>query len=151
MHQRKRKGRARAGQAPDRRRGQAYVEFILVMPLFLIVIATIIGYGQSLYVKLATEAAAWSACRHAIASLDEARARNQAFLAARHTLSGFGVNPDSAQVAVVNWGQWLRGTQIRVEVCYDVPSPPVPMGDVLFPTRVCSSQTMPVYQYKSRW
>ncbi len=143
---RKRKRKRRRGES-----GQAYIEFILVLPLFLIVIATIIGYGQSFYVKLATDATAWSACRHAIASLNEVRARSQAFRAARYTLSGFGLNPDSARVTVVQWGRWRRGTQIRVDVCYDVPSPPVPLGDILFPTEVCSHQMMPVYLYKSRW
>ncbi len=140
------------GQVLDaKRQGQAYVEFILVMPIFLIFIAAIIGYGQILYTRLAVDAAAWSSTRHAIASLDETRATNQAFLAARYTLSGFGLNPNSAHVYVTHWGEWQRGTQVRVEVCYDVPSPPVPMGDVLSPGEVCARQIMPVNQLKSKW
>jgi hypothetical protein len=119
--------------------------------LFLIFIAAITGYGQALYARLAVDAAAWSACRHAIATLDESRAMYQAFAGARYTLDGFGLNPDSARVHVTHWGQWARGTQVCVQVCYDVPSPPVPMGEVLIPTQVCARQTMPVNQLKSRW
>ncbi len=151
--------RSRRGQAPSTisgqalrpRSGQAYVEFVLVIPLFLIIIAGITGYGQALYTRLAVDAAAWSACRHAVASLDESRATNQAFLAARYTLGGFGLNPDSAQVQVTHWGAWQRGTQVRAQVCYSVPAPPVPMGNLFSPTQVCARQLMPVNQFKSKW
>ena len=133
------------------RRGQSYVEFVIVLPLFLIIIAGIVGFGQLLYTKLATEAAAWSGTRHAVATLNQQRGLNQAYLGARYTLAGFGLNPDKAQMQARIWGQWGRGTQIQVQACYDVPAPPVPMGDVLSPGRICSRQTMPVYRWKSRW
>ena len=68
----------RAKSKTRKRRGQSYVEFIIVLPLFLIVIAGVIGFGQSLYVKLATEAAAWSATRHAVATLNRDRGINHA-------------------------------------------------------------------------
>ena len=131
--------------------GQAYVEFLIVLPLLLLIVAGITGFGQSLYVKLAVEGAAWSATRHAIATLDETRGTQQAFVAARHTLSGFGLNPNSAQAGVTVWGQWGRGTQVRARVCYPVPPPPVPMGAVFAPSQICAQQTMPVYRWKSRW
>jgi Flp pilus assembly protein TadG len=139
------------GQVLYKRKGQAYVEFIIVLPLLLIIIAGVIGYGQALYTKLAMEAAAWSACRHAIATLDASRGLDQAFRATRHTLMGFGLNPDSAQVHVSMWGEWDRGTRVQAQVCYDVPSPPVPLGEVLVPQLICARQTMPVYKWKSRW
>lgn len=138
-------------RAGGSRSGQAYVEFILVLPLFLIIIAGIIGFGRLLYTKLAVEAAAWSGARHAVATLDRDRGLNQASVAARHTLSGFGLNPDSAQTHVVVWGQWGRGTQVRVHVCYEVPAPPVPMGESVSAGRMCAQQTQPVYKWKSRW
>ncbi len=131
--------------------GQAYVEFVLVLPLFLIVIAGIIGFGQALYTKLAMEAAAWSGARHAVATLNQSRGLNQAYLGARYALAGFALNPDSARAQVTMWGQWGRGTQIRVRVCYNVPSPPVPFGETLAPQQVCAAQTMPVYKWKSKW
>jgi Flp pilus assembly protein TadG len=127
------------------------VEFILILPILLVVVAAVIGFGQALYTRLAVDAAAWSACRHAVATLDRNRAVDQAFRATRYTLSGFGLNPDSAQVSVTHWGAWQRGAQVRAQVCYHVPSPPVPLGEMLVPRRVCAQQVMPVYQLKSRW
>lgn len=131
--------------------GQAYVEFVIVLPLFLILIAGVVGFGQSLYTKLALEGAVWAGARHGVATLNPTRGTQQAYLGARYTLSGFGLNPDRAQVQALVWGQWGRGTQIQVRACYPVPSPPVPMGRVLAPNRLCAAQTMPVYQWKSRW
>jgi Flp pilus assembly protein TadG len=122
-----------------------------VLPLLLLIIAGITGFGQQMYVKLAVEAAAWSAARHAVASLNQGRATNQAFVGARYALSGFGLNPDKAQAHIVVWGQWGRGTQVRAVVCYDVPSPPIPLGESIIPRRICARQTMAVYRYKAMW
>ena len=134
-----------------REKGQAYVEFIIVLPLLLLIIAGIIGFGQLLYTKLAMEAAAWSAARHAVATLNVERGVGQAYQAARYTLQGFGLDPDRAQADVTVWGQWGRGTQVQVRVCYQVPSPPVPLGGAIAPTMMCAQQTMPVYRWKSKW
>jgi len=134
-----------------RTQGQAYIEFIIVLPLFLIIIAGVIGFGQMLYARLAMEAAVWSGARHAVATLDQDRGVTQAYLAQRYTLSGFGLDPDHAQSQVVVWGEWGRGAQIRVRACYDVPAPPVPLGDVLEGQRICASEVLPVYKWKSAW
>ncbi len=143
--------KSQRGQARSTRSGQAYIEFIIVLPIFLIIIAGVIGFGRIMYAKLATQAAAWSACRHAIATLDEGRGTHQAMLAARYTLDGFSLDADAAQVQVTHWGAWQRGTQVRVQVCYGVPPAPIPMGDAVMPQRICSFQLMPVYQLKSEW
>jgi len=135
----------------SRERGQAYVEFIIVLPLLLLLIAGIIGFGQMIYVKLATEAAAWAAARHAVSTLNPDRGPAQAFVASRYALQGFGLNPDSARATLWAYGGWNRGSRIQVQVCYDVPPPPVPYGDYMLPSRICSTQTMPVYRWKSRW
>lgn len=144
-----------AGSRPQgagrRRQGQAYTEFVIILPLLLLLIAGIIAFGQAIYVKLATEAAAWAAARHAAASLNPDRGPAQAFTASRYALQGFGLNPDSAHVQVAAWGGWGRGRQIAVQVCYDVPPPPVPYGEYLLPSRICSRQTMAIYRWKSRW
>jgi Flp pilus assembly protein TadG len=141
----------KATTSHDSQNGQSYVEFIIVLPLFLIVIAGIIGFGRLLYTKLAVEAAAWSGARHAVATLDRDRGINQAHQATRHTLSGFALDPDSADTHVTVWGQWGRGTQVAVRVCYTVPPPPIPMGDTLLSSQICAEQTMPVYRWKSEW
>jgi Flp pilus assembly protein TadG len=131
-------------------RGQAYVEFIIVLPLLLLLVAGVIAFGQAFYAKLAVQAAAWSAGRHAIASLNATRGAQQGYLAARYTLTGFGLNPETAQVQVQS-GAWGRATDVTVRVCYPIPRPPVPYGDRLVPTRVCAQQVMPTYRWKSRW
>ncbi len=131
--------------------GQSYVEFILVLPLFLIIIVGVVGFGQLLYTKLALEGAAWAGSRHAVATLNQERGMQQAYLASRYALAGFGLNPDSARVQTQIWGQWGRGTQVRVRACYSVPSPPVPLGALIAPEQVCAGQTMAVYKWKSRW
>ena len=139
------------------RRGQSYVEFIMILPLFLLLIAGVIGFGRLLYTRLATEAAAWSGARHAIATMDRDRGVNQAHLASRYTLSGFALDPNTAHTQVSVWGdygavgQWEGGAQVRVQVCYDVPAPPVPLGEAISPSRVCSQYAMPVYPWKSSW
>jgi hypothetical protein len=131
--------------------GQAYIEFLLVLPLFLTIIAGVIGFGQAMYVKLATEASAWSGTRHGTATLNYYRGVWQSMIGARYTLHGFALNPESAHVTVHHWGGWDRGADIRTEVCYNVPPPPVPYGDVMFPQRICSEQVMPIEYWQSRW
>lgn len=135
----------------DREAGQAYVEFVLVLPLFLLIIVGVVSFGQLVYAKLALEAAAWSGARHAVATLNQQRGLQQANLGIRYTLDGFALNPDHATTQVAVWGQWGRGRQIRARVCYAVPAPPVPFGDRLAPSTICSSQTLPVYKWKSKW
>ncbi len=40
-----------------RERGQSYVEFVIALPLFMIMIAAVTWYGQALYTRLAVDAA----------------------------------------------------------------------------------------------
>jgi Flp pilus assembly protein TadG len=131
--------------------GQAYVETLLVLPLLLFIAAGVVWFGQVIYTKLALEGAAWSGARHAVATLDPQRGSSQAFLATRYGLDGFGLNPESAQASMTVWGRWGRGTQVRSTVCYNVPPPPVPFGDMFAGRRICAQQTMAVYRWKSDW
>ena len=136
---------------PPLARGQSLVEFIIVLPLFLLIIAGAVGFGQLLYTKLATQAASWAAVRQSIATLNQDRGLAQARQGALYTLSGFGLNPEHAQQQLTVWGQWGRGTQVRARVCYNVPTPPVPLGEAFVPQTICSSVALPVYQWKSKW
>ena len=131
--------------------GQAYLEFLFVLPLLLLIIAGVVGFGQLLYTKLAVEAAAWASAREGIATLNQGRGLGQSYLAARYTLDGFGLNPEHAQQYMKIWGQWQRGTQLRARVCYRVPAPPVPLGSLFLPSTICASETLPIYQWKSKW
>ena len=60
-----------------KKNGQAYVEFLLVLPLFLIIIVGMVAFGQLLYTKLAVEAAAWASARQAISTLNQGRGLGQ--------------------------------------------------------------------------
>ena len=143
------RGTAKVGKRLKRQEGQAYVEFVMVLPLLLLLVAGVIAFGQGFYAKLATQAAAWSGARHAVATVNSGRGSQQAYQAPRHALAGFGLNPATARVQV--WGSWNRGDDVRVQVCYPVPHPPVPYGDLLLPTEVCSQMVMPTYRWKARW
>jgi hypothetical protein len=132
-------------------RGAAATEFVLILPILLLIIAGIMGFGQLLYTKLAVEGAAWSGARHAVATLKQDRGIHQAYLGARYALDGFGLNADKAKAYVLVWGQWKRGVQTRARVCYTVQAPPVPLGEVFVPQQICATQTLPVYKWKSKW
>ena len=132
-------------------RGAAATEFVLILPILLVIIAGIMGFGQLLYTKLALEGAAWSGARHAVATLDQTRGVKQAYLGARYAIDGFGLNADKAQATITVWGQWGRGVQTRARVCYKVQSPPVPFGEIFTPQQICGTQTLPVYKWKSKW
>jgi hypothetical protein len=132
-------------------RGAAATEFVLILPILLLIIAGIMGFGQLLYTKLAMEGAAWSGARHAVATLNRDRGIQQAYVGTRYALAGFGLNPNKAQATISVWGQWNRGVQTRARVCYTVPAPPVPLGEIFTPRQICATQTLPVYKWKSKW
>lgn len=132
-------------------RGQAYVEFLIVLPIFLIFIAGVIGFGRLMYTKLATQAAAYSATRHAVATLDRDRGLSQAYQSVDWTLNGFMLDASAANTEVSYWGGWSRGQQVQVSVCYGVPPAPIPMGDAISPSEICSYQSMIVEPWQSRW
>jgi hypothetical protein len=133
------------------RSGQTYVEFLLAMPLLLLILGGVIAFGQLIYTRLATEAAAWSGGRHAVATLDADQGVFQGQQAARYTLDGFALNPNRAKVSVKEIGGWGRGAMIFTQVCYDAPQLTLPYADVFGPQQVCSDQFLPVYLWKSKW
>src|SRR5512143_2733964 len=101
----------RADDSRASERGAAATEFVLILPILLLIIAGIMGFGQLLYTKLAVEGAAWSGARHAVATLKQDRGIHQAYLGTRYALDGFGLNADKAKAYVTVWGQWKRGVQ----------------------------------------
>lgn len=141
----------RADDSRASERGAAATEFVLILPILLLIIAGIMGFGQLLYTKLALEGAAWSGARHAVATLQQDRGIHQAYLGTRYALAGFGLNADKAQAYVTVWGQWKRGVQTRARVCYTVPAPPVPLGEIFVTKQICATQTLPIYKWKSKW
>ena len=111
----------------DRRRdggkreaGQAYIELVMVLPLFLIVIAALIFFGRLLYVKIALDMASYDACRAAVEALRPGDGVAQGMTAAQETLAGFHLNPGGASIAIVPAGAWDRGMPVRCMASYDL-------------------------------
>ena len=100
--------------------GQAYVELVMVLPLFLIVIAALIFFGRVLYVKIALDMASYDACRAAVEALQASDGIAQGLTAGRQTLAGFYLNAGAARIAVSPAGGWARGTPVQCTVTYDL-------------------------------
>ena len=102
--------------------GQAYVELVMVLPLFLIVIAALILFGRVLYVKIALDMASYDACRAAVEALQPGDGVSQGLVAGRETLRGFYLNPAGANITIapVGRGAWTRGTPVRCVAAYDL-------------------------------
>ncbi|MBU0493818.1 MAG: pilus assembly protein [Chloroflexi bacterium] len=134
-------------------RGQAYLEFILLLPVVLLLIAGVIFFGRVLYVKVALDNAAYDGVRAGIESLSAGREHEQATLAARSTLAGYNIDPRPAQVHV---GGYLggRGNRLYCQVQYNID-----VGDILFLEVFYPDLSVPlsataygqIEKHKSRW
>jgi TadE-like protein len=100
--------------------GQAYVELVMVLPLFLIVIAALIFFGRVLYVKIALDMASYDACRAAVEALQPGDGVSQGLIAGRETLNGFHLNPAGANLTIAPAGGWDRGTPVQCVATYDL-------------------------------
>lgn len=100
--------------------GQAYIEFMLVLPLFLITVAALIFFGRVLYVKIALDMAAYDACRAAVEAMQRDDGLSQGGIAGHTTLRGFNLNAGAARLAVEPQGSWQRGTAVRCRAGFDL-------------------------------
>ncbi len=100
--------------------GQAYVELVMGLPVFLLIIAGLIFFGRVLYVKIALDMASYDACRAAVEALRPGEGINQGMTAGRQTLAGFYLNPGGASLSVTPAGGWARGTPIQCSAAYDL-------------------------------
>lgn len=134
-------------------RGQAYIEFLLLLPVALLLIAGVIFFGRVLYTQIALDNAAYDGVRAGIASLNSGREWQQAELAARWTLAGYHLDPHDARVQVGGFPGG-RGNLLSCRVDYTVY-----VGDILFVDRFFPEAGMPlsstasgqIERYKSRW
>ncbi len=104
----------------EKERGQAYVELVMVLPLFLIVIAALIFFGRVLYIKIALDMASYDACRATVEALRPGDGIAQGLTAGRQTLAGFHLNANAATLAVAPAGAWDRGTPVQCTAGYDL-------------------------------
>ena len=100
--------------------GQAYVELVMVLPLFLLVIAALILFGRVLYVKIALDMTSYDACRAAVEALRPGDGIAQGMVAGQETLRGFYLNPAGANITISPAGAWTRGTPVRCVAAYDL-------------------------------
>ena len=100
--------------------GQAYIELVMVLPLFLIVIAALVFFGRVLYVKIALDMTSYDACRAAVEALRPAEGISQGIVAGRETLKGFNLNPAGAGITIAPAGGWQRGTPVQCMATYDL-------------------------------
>ncbi|CAG0947834.1 hypothetical protein ANRL1_04606 [Anaerolineae bacterium] len=100
--------------------GQAYVELVMVLPLFLIVIAALIFFGRVLYVKIALDMTSYDGCRAAVEALRPGDGIAQGLVAGRETLKGFYLNPAGANITIAPAGGWARGTPVQCIATYDL-------------------------------
>ena len=134
--------------------GQAYVEFLLVLPLFVVLIVGTTYLGRAWYAKVAAEMAAYDGARTAIEAMGETRGAWQGIIAARQTLAGFYLDPAHADVRVVPVNVWGRGQAVRCDVRYRVDLSGVPWIDW-----ISADPTLPVWAravgqveaFKSEW
>lgn len=115
---------------PGRRRtrGQALVEFALIIPIFLLVVVGLFDMGRAVFAYNAVANAAREATRLAI--VDQTVANIQA-KAAKHSI-GLGIAPGSVQV------QFLNADLTTTAPCN---ATPVPVG--------CIAQVKVTYQYNA--
>ena len=100
--------------------GQAYIELVMVLPLFLIVIAALILFGRVLYVKIALDMASYDACRATVEALQPGDGVAQGLTAGRETLKGFYLNRAGANITIAPAGAWARGTPVQCIAAYDL-------------------------------
>lgn len=100
--------------------GQAYIEFILVLPLILLTIAALIFSGRVLYVKIALDMATYDACRAAVEAMRGGDGLAQGQAAGQNTLRGFSLNAAAAHVSIAPQGAWQRGTRVRCQAGFNL-------------------------------
>ena len=150
------RARRRTGACIMREEGQAYLEFLLILPLFLALIAGILYFGRVLYVKIAVDAAAYDCVRTAAEAMqpDGAQGRYQGETVALNTLEGFYLNRRGGSAAVAYPGSWGRGQEVACQVRYTMSLGGVPFVEWLDVPRqlpIQSTTHLRVEEYKSQW
>lgn len=107
--------------------GQGYIEFMLVLPLFLLTIAALIFFGRVLYVKIALDMATYDACRAAVEAMQGEDGLAQGYTAGRNTLQGFRLNASGASVSILPQGTWQRGTRVQCRATFNLHVGDIPL------------------------
>jgi Flp pilus assembly protein TadG len=91
----------RRGRRSDRKRGQAMVEFALVIPIFMLVLSGILDFGFALYSRMTVINAAREGARAAIMVPDNTTITSVAQAAAVSSAAGAGLTVSSPTVTCI--------------------------------------------------
>lgn len=117
----------------DAERGQALLEFVLILPFLFIILAALIYFGRLIYANIALNMASYDACRAAVESLRRDDGQAAGLTAGRETLDGFSMNAGSARLTVTPQGQWDRGAWVRCRTDYTLRVNDIPMVQLFHP------------------
>lgn len=109
------------------KRGVGYIEFSLVLPLFLLTIAALLFFGRVLYVKIGLDMTTYDACRAAVEAMIGEDGLSQGQTAGRNTLRGFNLNAASASISIRPQGAWQRGTRVQCEATFNLDTSDIPL------------------------
>ena len=133
--------------------GQALIEMLIALPVLLLILAAVLGFGRVLFVGLAVDQAAFTGGRYAAESLNPYQAAYQAYRASAMNLTANGL--DASQMAwQLDAAGWQRGGAVTNRVGVAVPVGDIPLAPLLFGSdRVTLWQgaTFRVERWKSRW
>lgn len=143
--------RCRGGRA-GKESGQALVEMLIALPLLLLLLAAVIGFGRIMFVGLAVDQAAFSGGRFAAESLSVEQVGFQAYRATAWNLSSSGLDPGRADWRLYA-GRWGRGNEVRNRVAVAVSVSDLPLAPAIFGEPVILSQesAFRIERWKSRW
>jgi len=117
----------------DNERGQALVEFVLILPFLFILFAALLFFGRLIYSTIALNMSSYDACRAAVESLRQDDGQRQGLDAGRETLNGFSMSAASARLTVQSQGKWDRGAWVRCQTQYTLKTNDIPMVRLFYP------------------
>ena len=134
-------------------RGQAALEMLIALPVLLLILAGVLGFGRVLFVALAVDQAAFTGGRYAAESLNPHQAAYQAYRATAWNLTNNGL--DAGQMAwQLEAGAWQRGGVVTNRVGVAVPVGDIPLAPLIFGgerVTLWQAATFRVQRWKSRW
>jgi Flp pilus assembly protein TadG len=134
-------------------RGQAALEMLIALPLLLLVLAAVLGFGRVLFVGMAVDQAAFSGGRFAAESLNPQQAAYQAYRAGAWNLTESGLDA-SQMVWRLSAPTWQRGGTVTNQVAVAVNVADIPLAPLIFGAGrvpVAQAATFRIERWKSRW
>jgi Flp pilus assembly protein TadG len=119
------KGSRRSARHSDRGRGQALVEFALVVPLFLLLVAGMVDFGMGLASSIAVTNAAREGARLGIITPNATAIDNRARAIAlgldqtKVTVTSTCSRPAGSSPSTCTLGTWKAGDSVVVKVDYN--------------------------------